>query len=173
MSKTRDHTKVSGTFSKHNDIGNIWFRYYAVGRLTTIWDGLGSYIAYNYDAGGRLQQKWLSNGAGRSGLPSRLREQPRGQRELRPRRPGPAHRQDQNGRTCTARLDPKVMVDAINAGSGRNRATEEEFPRSILPRTFDYGFATGLMYKDVKLCLEEAEALGARCGWRALYDSCG
>ena len=60
-----------------------------------------------------------------------------------------------------AGLDPKVMVDVINAGSGRNSATQEKFPRSILPRTFDYGFATGLMYKDVKLCLEEAEALGA------------
>ena len=59
-----------------------------------------------------------------------------------------------------AGLDPKVMVDVINAGSGRNSATQEKFPRSILPRTFDYGFATGLMYKDVKLCLEEAQALG-------------
>src|SRR5438309_10206442 len=58
-----------------------------------------------------------------------------------------------------AGLDPKVMVDVINAGSGRNSATQEKFPRSILPRTFDYGFATGLMYKDVKLCLEEAQAL--------------
>ena len=38
-------------------------------------------------------------------------------------------------------------------------ATEVKFPRAILPRTFDYGFATGLMYKDVKLCLEEAEEL--------------
>jgi 3-hydroxyisobutyrate dehydrogenase-like beta-hydroxyacid dehydrogenase len=35
-------------------------------------------------------------------------------------------------------------------------------PRSILPGTFDYGFATALMYKDVKLCLEEAEAIGAQ-----------
>ena len=58
-----------------------------------------------------------------------------------------------------AGLDPQVMVDVINAGSGRNTATEVKFPRSILPRTFDYGFATGLMYKDVKLCLEEAEEL--------------
>ena len=58
-----------------------------------------------------------------------------------------------------AGLDPKVMVEVINAGSGRNSATEEKFPRAILPRSFDYGFSTGLMYKDVKLCLEEAEAL--------------
>ena len=58
-----------------------------------------------------------------------------------------------------AGLDPQVMVDVINAGSGRNTATQDKFPRAILPRTFDYGFATGLMYKDVRLALEEAEAL--------------
>jgi 3-hydroxyisobutyrate dehydrogenase-like beta-hydroxyacid dehydrogenase len=32
--------------------------------------------------------------------------------------------------------------------------------RAILPRTFDYGFATGLMVKDVRLYLDEAKALG-------------
>jgi len=52
------------------------------------------------------------------------------------------------------------MLDVINAGSGRNSASQDKFPRAILPRTFDFGFANGLMYKDVKLCLEEAEALG-------------
>jgi 3-hydroxyisobutyrate dehydrogenase-like beta-hydroxyacid dehydrogenase len=61
-----------------------------------------------------------------------------------------------------AGLDPKVMIDVINSGSGRNTATEDKFPKSILPRTFDFGFAMGLMYKDVKLCLEEAEAAGAQ-----------
>jgi 3-hydroxyisobutyrate dehydrogenase-like beta-hydroxyacid dehydrogenase len=60
-----------------------------------------------------------------------------------------------------AGLDPTTMVDVINAGSGRNTATEAKFPKSILPRSFDFGFAMGLMYKDVKLCLEEAEAAGA------------
>jgi 3-hydroxyisobutyrate dehydrogenase-like beta-hydroxyacid dehydrogenase len=58
-----------------------------------------------------------------------------------------------------AGLDPKIMIAVINSGSGRNTATQDKFPRAVLPRTFDYGFATGLMYKDVKLCLEEAEAL--------------
>jgi 3-hydroxyisobutyrate dehydrogenase-like beta-hydroxyacid dehydrogenase len=59
-----------------------------------------------------------------------------------------------------AGLDPKVMIDVINAGSGRNTATEAKFPQDILTRKFDYGFTNGLMYKDVKLCVEEAEALG-------------
>jgi 3-hydroxyisobutyrate dehydrogenase-like beta-hydroxyacid dehydrogenase len=58
-----------------------------------------------------------------------------------------------------AGLDPKLMIDVINAGTGRNSASETKFPISILPRRFAYGFATGLMEKDVSLCLEEAEAL--------------
>ena len=61
-----------------------------------------------------------------------------------------------------AGLDPAIMIDVINAGSGRNTATQDKFPRAILPRTFDFGFTTGLMYKDVKLCLDEAEAAGVQ-----------
>ncbi|MEJ0071495.1 MAG: NAD(P)-dependent oxidoreductase [Pseudomonadota bacterium] len=56
-------------------------------------------------------------------------------------------------------LDPRVMIDVINVASGANAALRDKFPKAVLPRTFDYGFATGLMYKDVKLCLDEAEAL--------------
>ncbi len=59
-----------------------------------------------------------------------------------------------------AGLDPRLMIDVLNAGSGRNTATEDKFPRAILPRSFDYGFALGLMAKDVKLCIDEADALG-------------
>jgi 3-hydroxyisobutyrate dehydrogenase-like beta-hydroxyacid dehydrogenase len=57
-------------------------------------------------------------------------------------------------------LDASVMVDVINAGSGMNTASRDKFPRAILLRTFDFGFATGLMVKDVRLYLEEAKALG-------------
>jgi 3-hydroxyisobutyrate dehydrogenase-like beta-hydroxyacid dehydrogenase len=59
-----------------------------------------------------------------------------------------------------AGLDARQMIDIINAGSGRNTATDGKFPRSVLPRTFDYGFSNGHMYKDVKLCLEVAEEVG-------------
>ncbi len=59
-----------------------------------------------------------------------------------------------------AGLDPQVLLDIINAGSGRNSATQDKFPRSVLTGTFDFGFATGLSYKDVRLCVDEAEALG-------------
>lgn len=59
-----------------------------------------------------------------------------------------------------AGLDPAIMVDVINAGSGRNTASTDKFPKAILPRTFNLGFATALMTKDVRLALEEATALG-------------
>jgi 3-hydroxyisobutyrate dehydrogenase-like beta-hydroxyacid dehydrogenase len=57
-------------------------------------------------------------------------------------------------------LDPAVMIDVINAGSGMNTASRDKFPRAVLPRSFDFGFATGLMVKDVRLCLEEMKSLG-------------
>lgn len=59
-----------------------------------------------------------------------------------------------------AGVDPKIMIDIINVSSGRNTASLDKFPRSVLPGTFDFGFATGLSYKDVRLCVDEAEALG-------------
>lgn len=59
-----------------------------------------------------------------------------------------------------AGLDPRVMLDVINAGSGRNTASSEKFPRCVLPRTFDVGFAAALAYKDVRLCVDEAEHIG-------------
>jgi 3-hydroxyisobutyrate dehydrogenase-like beta-hydroxyacid dehydrogenase len=58
-----------------------------------------------------------------------------------------------------AGLDPAVMIAVINAGSGRNTASEGKFPQTILPRTFNYGFTTALMLKDVRLCVEEARNL--------------
>jgi len=59
-----------------------------------------------------------------------------------------------------AGLDPAIMLDVINAGSGRNTATADKFPRCVLPRRFDFGFTTELLLKDVRLCLEEGDALG-------------
>jgi 3-hydroxyisobutyrate dehydrogenase len=59
-----------------------------------------------------------------------------------------------------AGLDAQVMIDVLNAGSGATDASRNKFPKAVLPRTFDYGFATGLMTKDVRLFLDEAEAMG-------------
>ena len=59
-----------------------------------------------------------------------------------------------------AGLEPRAMLDVLNAGSGMNTASRDKFPRNIVTRTFDAGFATNLMLKDVKLCLAESNALG-------------
>jgi 3-hydroxyisobutyrate dehydrogenase-like beta-hydroxyacid dehydrogenase len=59
-----------------------------------------------------------------------------------------------------AGLDPEMMLDVINAGSGRNSATQDKFSRAVLPRTFDFGFAAGLMQKDVALYVKVAKSLG-------------
>jgi 3-hydroxyisobutyrate dehydrogenase-like beta-hydroxyacid dehydrogenase len=59
-----------------------------------------------------------------------------------------------------AGLDPQLMIDVLNVSSGRSSATQDKWPRAVLPRTFDFGFATALSFKDVRLCVEEAEAMG-------------
>jgi hypothetical protein len=59
-----------------------------------------------------------------------------------------------------AGLDPAVMIEVINASSGRNSASQDKFPKAILPRTFDLGFSTALMTKDVRLALQEMKSLG-------------
>jgi 3-hydroxyisobutyrate dehydrogenase-like beta-hydroxyacid dehydrogenase len=64
------------------------------------------------------------------------------------------------GMGVKAGLDPSIMIDVINAGSGMSTASRDKFPRAILPRKFDYGFTTALMYKDVRLCMQESQALG-------------
>lgn len=53
-------------------------------------------------------------------------------------------------------LDPKLVVDVLNVSSGRNSATQDKFPRAILNRTFDYGFTTELMVKDLNLAVAMA-----------------
>ena len=60
-----------------------------------------------------------------------------------------------------AGLDPARMIEVLNQSTGRNSATQDKWPRSVLPRTFDFGFATGLSLKDMRLCATEAAALGA------------
>jgi 3-hydroxyisobutyrate dehydrogenase len=80
-----------------------------------------------------------------------------------------------------AGLDAQVMIDVLNAGSGGTHASRDKFPRAVLPRTFDYGFATGLMVKDIRLYLEEARALGLSTAiadavagtWEQVLDSEG
>ena len=58
-----------------------------------------------------------------------------------------------------AGVDARTLIDTVNASTGRNSATMDKFPASVLTRSFDYGGKVSTMYKDVHLCLEEAKAL--------------
>ena len=57
-------------------------------------------------------------------------------------------------------LDPEVMLSAVNAGSGRNSATESKFPLSVLTRSFDYGAEMHILMKDIDLAIALGEDLG-------------
>ena len=59
-----------------------------------------------------------------------------------------------------AGVDPAAMLDVLNASSGRNSATQDKIPKHVLNRKFDFGFSNALSFKDARLCLDEAEALG-------------
>jgi 3-hydroxyisobutyrate dehydrogenase len=47
-------------------------------------------------------------------------------------------------------LEPAVMLEVINAATGRNHAFETKLPDHVLPGTFDSGFALRLMLKDIR-----------------------
>jgi 3-hydroxyisobutyrate dehydrogenase len=59
-----------------------------------------------------------------------------------------------------AGVDAAAALAVINGASGRSAATEVNFPRWILPGSFDSGFTAGLMRKDVRLALELAGRVG-------------
>jgi len=61
-----------------------------------------------------------------------------------------------------AGLDPKLMLDVLNTGTGKNSATEVKFPKVVLPRTFNYGATNHTVDKDLLLFLDEAKQLGVR-----------
>jgi 3-hydroxyisobutyrate dehydrogenase-like beta-hydroxyacid dehydrogenase len=63
-----------------------------------------------------------------------------------------------------AGLDPARMIEVLNVSSGRSSATQDKWPRSVLPRTFDFGFASGLCLKDIRLCLAAAQSLQVPLG---------
>jgi 2-hydroxy-3-oxopropionate reductase len=55
---------------------------------------------------------------------------------------------------------PEVLLEAINAGSGRNAALSMVMPNAVLPRTFDFGCPLHILMKDVDLAVELGEELG-------------
>jgi len=59
-----------------------------------------------------------------------------------------------------AGVDPRTLIQALNAGSGRSGVTEVNVPKWVLSGTFDSGFTMGLMRKDVGLALKLADEAG-------------
>jgi len=57
-------------------------------------------------------------------------------------------------------VNPEILTEAINRGSGRNSATQDKIPRSVLTRSFDYGAPMHILTKDVDLAIQQADRLG-------------
>lgn len=76
-------------------------------------------------------------------------------------------------------LGMATMLEVLNASSGRNSATADKFPNRILPGTYDTGFTSRLLEKDLRLYLEALEASGGEQVlassvhrlWRRLEDA--
>ncbi|NMO88429.1 NAD(P)-dependent oxidoreductase [Actinomycetospora sp. TBRC 11914] len=58
-------------------------------------------------------------------------------------------------------LDPEVMLEVVNASTGRSGSTEVKWPRDVLPGTFASGFGLGLMLKDIRIALDLARTTGS------------
>jgi 3-hydroxyisobutyrate dehydrogenase len=57
-------------------------------------------------------------------------------------------------------LDARVMLDVLNASTGRNSATVDKFPNRVLTGRYDAGFRTALMAKDLRLYAGAVEQAG-------------
>ncbi len=57
-------------------------------------------------------------------------------------------------------LDMGTMIDVLNVSSGCNTATGDKFPNRIATGTFDAGFSTTLMSKDVNLFRDQVSQAG-------------
>jgi 3-hydroxyisobutyrate dehydrogenase len=53
-------------------------------------------------------------------------------------------------------LDMATMIDVLNVSTGRNSATTDKFPNRILTGSYDAGFSTAHMTKDVGLFVDGA-----------------
>lgn len=54
-------------------------------------------------------------------------------------------------------LDPKTLVEVINASTGKNSTTERKIPQQILTKAFASGFKLALMSKDVGIAARLAQ----------------
>jgi len=59
-------------------------------------------------------------------------------------------------------LDPEVLIDVINASTGKNSTTERKIPQQVFTRAFASGFQLALMTKDVGIARQIARAAGVQ-----------
>jgi 3-hydroxyisobutyrate dehydrogenase len=67
-------------------------------------------------------------------------------------------------------LDLQLMLEVLNVSSGQNTATSDKFPRRVVTGTYDAGFHTRLMSKDVGLFLQSVTTAGTS---HAIADAIG
>lgn len=76
-------------------------------------------------------------------------------------------------------IDADKLIEVINAGTGRNSATVDKFPKSVLPRKFEYGGPISLGIKDLSLYLELGNGAETPLGhvvtnlWQVITDEIG
>ena len=58
-------------------------------------------------------------------------------------------------------LDMKMILEVVNASSGRNTATTDKFPNRVLTGTYDAGFSSTQLNKDLGLYRDAADGIGA------------
>jgi 3-hydroxyisobutyrate dehydrogenase len=57
-------------------------------------------------------------------------------------------------------IEPNVLVDVLNASTGRNNSTENKIKQFVIPEKFTSGFSLSLMAKDIRTAQELAEQIG-------------
>jgi 3-hydroxyisobutyrate dehydrogenase len=55
-------------------------------------------------------------------------------------------------------LEMKTLLDVVNVSTGQNTASRDKFPDRVLTGTFDAGFKTALLAKDVRLYLDNVKS---------------
>ena len=59
-------------------------------------------------------------------------------------------------------LDPRVMQQIVSASSGDSFMSSIVWPKAISPETWDFGFTTQLMKKDVDIGMSILQAMGMK-----------
>jgi 3-hydroxyisobutyrate dehydrogenase len=73
-------------------------------------------------------------------------------------------------------IDPPVLLEILNASTGRNNATENKIEQFVLSRSYSSGFALDLMVKDLRTAEDLARRVGvpapvAELSWRLSGDA--